>query len=196
VFEAGRSPLVGLPLSSKPRHPSTAPTSAIHVSAPLLGFGPLQRSTALGARMTRRDPLLRHHPPSGFRTLSTVFFAQNHAGLVSSPLRSWGSRGRLSGARHTLSGTAGRRRPRSLSKAFSSLMTNACYPRSPLACFIGADLPVDVAGSSHNTSRVPFPGTPNPMGTSESRSQESWCIPKERPRGTSLLEVCSRPSCS
>jgi hypothetical protein len=53
VFKAGRSPSCGLPPSTKPtNHPSTAPGSAIP-SAPLLRFGPLQRATVTGARMTR-----------------------------------------------------------------------------------------------------------------------------------------------
>jgi hypothetical protein len=36
---------------------------------------------------------LRHRPSSGFLTLSTFSFTQNHAGLISCPLRSWGSTG-------------------------------------------------------------------------------------------------------
>jgi hypothetical protein len=52
-FYAGRSPPCKLPSSTKPtNHPSTAPSSAIE-SAPLLRFGPLQRATVPGARMTR-----------------------------------------------------------------------------------------------------------------------------------------------
>ena len=80
----------GCPSPRSYNHSSTAPTSAM-VSAPLLGFRPLQRATISGARMTRRIPLPRHHPPSGFLTPSTACFARNPAELVSSPLRSWGS---------------------------------------------------------------------------------------------------------
>lgn len=36
---------------------------------------------------------VQHLPPSGFLTPSTAYFARNHAGLISSPLRSWGSPG-------------------------------------------------------------------------------------------------------
>jgi hypothetical protein len=49
-FNAGGSPLCGLPFSSKlSNHPSTASGSAIP-NAPLLEFRPLQRSTIPGAR--------------------------------------------------------------------------------------------------------------------------------------------------
>jgi hypothetical protein len=66
VFKAGRSPSCGLPPSTKPtNHPSTAPASAI-AGAPLLRFGPLQRATIPGARMTRSFHLSGTFRPQGF----------------------------------------------------------------------------------------------------------------------------------
>jgi len=59
-------------------------------SAPLLGFRPLQRSTESGVRISDGSNR-RHRTSTGFLTLSTSCSARNHAGLVSSPLRSWGS---------------------------------------------------------------------------------------------------------
>jgi len=58
-------------------------------SAPLLGFRPLQRSTESGVRIPGGSNR-RHRSSSGFLTLSTICSARNHAGLISSPLRSWG----------------------------------------------------------------------------------------------------------
>jgi len=84
-------PLLSASFSSPRSFTSTfQPHLPALASAPLLGFRPLQRSTESGVRIPGGSNR-RHRSSSGFLTLSTTCSARNHAGLVSSPLRSWGS---------------------------------------------------------------------------------------------------------
>jgi hypothetical protein len=110
-FEADGTPLCGLPCSSKPSfRPSAGSASAwrIHLSWGSVPYSARQ----LWVPVCPGGSTLRHHPPSGFLTLSTSCFTQNHAGFLSAhvletlrphdyarPLRSWGSTGPPSLAR-------------------------------------------------------------------------------------------------
>jgi len=106
-------PLLSSGFSSPRSFTSTLqPHPHARVSAPLMRFRPLQRSTESGVRIPGGSNH-RHRSSSGFLTLLTTCSAQNHAGLVSSPLRSWGSLG-----------------PRHLARTFRSDRGDA--PKSPL----------------------------------------------------------------
>jgi len=88
-FEPAATPLFRLPFSSKLYiYLSTAPPCARECTS-----RGVPSPTALD-RIRRPYPSgsnRRHRSSSGFLTLSTTCSARNHAGLVSSPLRSWGS---------------------------------------------------------------------------------------------------------
>jgi hypothetical protein len=110
-------PLLSSGFSSPRSFTSTLqPHPHARVSAPLMRFRPLQRSTESGVRIPGGSNH-RHRSSSGFLTLLTIFSAQNHAGLISSPLRSWGSLG-----------------PRHLARTFRSDRGDA--PKSPLHGFL------------------------------------------------------------
>ena len=145
------------------------------VSAPLLGFRPLQRSTIPGARMTREIPLSRHHPSSGFLTPSTVCFARNPARLVSSPLRSWGST--ESGSSFAPFGVNRADAPGLPLQGSPSPRDRHLVGGAPLTCFVGSD-----AGDAHaprspddclEAVKPPY----EPTGTTESSITKGSAFP-------------------
>ena len=94
-------------------------------------------------------PHRRHRPSSAFRTPSTAYFTCNPARLVSSALRSWGS----TESAHSLQPFGQCRaitHPGSLSKAFSSPVTNGSSPLSSRASF---RMPTGQGGRSMDPAR-------------------------------------------
>jgi hypothetical protein len=158
-------PLLSSGCSSPRSFTSTfQPHPHARVSAPLVRFRPLQRSTESGVRIPGGSNH-RHRSSSGFLTLLTTCSAQNHAGLVSSLLRSWGCLG-----------------PRHLARTFRSGRGDA--PKSPLH---GVLLPRDehvlacppVLRFAARPEPHPFGARPgSTTDAARSHSQKSRCFPR------------------
>lgn len=148
-FEAGDFLSSGCP---SPRSNALQPHPHAHASAPLLGFQFPYSARQPGAPVYPDGlPPHRHHPSSGFLTLSTSCFALDPAGLLrhhfgcrSFRLRSWGSPGFLRLA-WTFRSTQGRPTPGFLSKALPVPATSACS-RALLSCTSPASCSVPFGG--------------------------------------------------
>jgi len=177
-------------------HPSVSRTHQRLVNAPLLGFRPLQRSTALGARMPRELQPPATIRPQGFqpsRRLASPKTMQASSRFTASGLSTDDSctPAALLGF-HRTSGA----RLRSFDHWQGD---GARVPSSRLSPPLRR---TRFGGLSSLALRAPrgnslFKGNHvGASGAAESRSQKSRCIPKELPPGTGLPEVLDRPSCS